>query len=101
MTQKDKDKQPDKVNFEDPSGVFENNLKIYNQYVDSFKNFESNQNPFAAFSANTKTNTNFTINDLSNLIAPTMMRIMESFKNFQTGIQQNPNTYFDQLNKIV
>ena len=101
MTQKDKDKQPDKVNFEDPSGVFENNLKIYNQYVDSFKNFESNQNPFAAFSANTKTNTNFTINDLSNLIAPTMTKMMESFKNFQTGIQQSPNTYFDQLNKWI
>ncbi len=38
MTKNDKDKQPDKINFEDLSGVFENNLKIYNQYVESFKN---------------------------------------------------------------
>ena len=28
MTKKDKDKQPDKINFEDLSGVFENNLKL-------------------------------------------------------------------------
>ena len=76
MTQKDKDKQPSKVNFEDPSSVFENNLKIYNQYVDSFKNFESNQNPFAEFSTNTKPNTNFTINDLSNLIAPIIANVI-------------------------
>ena len=28
MTKNDKDTQPDKINFEDLSGVFENNLKI-------------------------------------------------------------------------
>ena len=37
MTKKEKEKQPDKVNFEDLNSVFENNLKIYNQYLESFK----------------------------------------------------------------
>ena len=41
MTKKEKDKGPDKINFEDLSSVFENNLKIYNQYVDSFKNLDA------------------------------------------------------------
>ena len=99
MTKNDKDKQPDKINFEDLSGVFENNLKIYNQYIESFKNLGSNQNPFAAFSPQSQKNSNFTVNDLSNLIAPTINKMMESFKNFSSGIQQNPNVYFDQLNR--
>ncbi len=45
---------------------------------------------------NNQSTNNFTVNDLSNLIAPTMNKMMESFKNFSTGIQQNPNVYFDQ-----
>jgi polyhydroxyalkanoate synthase len=101
MTKKEKDKQPDKINFEDLNSVFENNLKIYNQYVDSFKNLGTIQNNFPSFNANNQNSNNFTINDLSNLIAPTMNKMMESFKNFQTGIQQNPNIYFDQLNKWI
>jgi len=96
MTKKEKDKQPDKINFEDLNSVFENNLKIYNQYVDSFKNLGTVQNNFPSFNTNNHNSNNFTINDLSNLIAPTMTKMMESFKNFQTGIQQNPNIYFDQ-----
>ena len=101
MTKKEKDKQPDKINFEDLNSVFENNLKIYNQYVDSFKNLGTVQNNFPSFNTNNQNSNNFTINDLSNLIAPTMTKMMESFKNFQTGIQQNPNIYFDQLNKWI
>ncbi len=38
---------------------------------------------------------------VSNLIAPTVTKMMESFKNFQTEIQQHPNIYFDNLNKWV
>ena len=101
MTKKEKDKQPDKINFEDLNSVFENNLKIYNQYVDSFKNLGTVQNNFPSFNTNTQNSNNFTINDLSNLIAPTVTKMMESFKNFQTEIQQHPNIYFDNLNKWV
>ena len=49
MTKKDEKKQPDKINFEDLGSVFENNLKIYNQYVESFKSFGSGQNNFSSF----------------------------------------------------
>lgn len=101
MTKKNEDKQPDKVNFEDLNSVFENNLKIYNQYLESFKNVGTTQNNFPSFTANIPNTNNFTINDLSNLIAPTMTKMMESLKNFQVGIQQNPKTYFDQLNKWI
>ena len=101
MTKKEKEKQPDKVNFEDLNSVFENNLKIYNQYLESFKNVGTIQNNFSSFTANIPNTNNFTINDLSNLIAPTMTKMMESLKNFQIGVQQNPKTYFDQLNKWV
>ncbi|GBL17342.1 poly(3-hydroxyalkanoate) polymerase [Chloroflexota bacterium] len=101
MTKKEKDKGPDKINFEDLSSVFENNLKIYNQYVESFKNLGSSQNNFPTFPFNNQNSNNFTMSDLSNLIAPTMNKMMESFKNFSTEIQQNPNVYFDSLNKWV
>ncbi len=101
MTKKDKEKGPDKINFEDLSTVFENNLKIYNQYVESFKNLGAGQNNFPTFPINNQNSNNFTINDLSNLIAPTVTKMMESFKNFQTEIQQHPNIYFDNLNKWV
>jgi polyhydroxyalkanoate synthase len=101
MTKKDKEKSPDKINFEDLSTVFENNLKIYNQYVESFKNLGGGQNNFPTFPINNQNSNNFTINDLSNLIAPTVTKMMESFKNFQTEIQQHPNIYFDNLNKWV
>jgi polyhydroxyalkanoate synthase subunit PhaC len=101
MTKKDKEKGPDKINFEDLSTVFENNLKIYNQYVESFKNLGAGQNNFPTFPVNNQNSNNFTINDLSNLIAPTVTKMMESFKNFQTEIQQHPNIYFDNLNKWV
>ncbi|MDH4443123.1 MAG: hypothetical protein QE261_01540, partial [Candidatus Fonsibacter sp.] len=97
MTKKEKEKQPDKVNFEDLNSVFENNLKIYNQYLESFKNVGTIQNNFPSFTGNIPNTNNFTINDLSNLIAPTMTKMMESLKNFQIGVQQNPKTYFDQL----
>ena len=69
MTKKDKEKGPDKINFEDLSSVFENNLKIYNQYVESFKNLGAGQNNFPTFPINNQNSNNFTINDLSNLIA--------------------------------
>ncbi len=101
MTKKNEDNQPDKVNFEDLNSVFENNLKIYNQYLESFKNVGTIQNNFPSFTANIPNTNNFTINDLSNLIAPTMTKMMESLKNFQIGVQQNPKTYFDQLNKWI
>ncbi len=76
-------------------------LKIYNQYVESFKSFGSGQNNFPSFPFNNQGSNNFTMNDLSNLIAPTVNKMMESFKNFSTEIQQNPNVYFDNLNKWV
>ena len=101
MTKKEKDKGPDKINFEDLSSVFENNLKIYNQYVESFKNLGSSQNNFPTFPFNNQNRNNFTMSDLSNLIAPTMNKMMESFKKFSPEIQQNPNVYFDSLNKWV
>ena len=98
MTEKNNDTKTEKINFEDLNSVFENNLKIYNQYVESFKNLGSKENGFSSFQANNQNN-NFTMNDLSNLIAPTVNKMMESFKNFSTEIQQQPNVYFDNLNK--
>ena len=76
MTKKEKDKEPDKINFEDLSSVFENNLKIYNQYVESFKNLGSSQNNFPTFPFNNQNRNNFTMGDLSNLIAPTINKMM-------------------------
>ena len=55
MTKKDKEKGPDKINFEDLSTVFENNLKIYNQYVESFKNLGAAKIIFQLFQLIIKT----------------------------------------------
>jgi polyhydroxyalkanoate synthase len=100
MTEKNNNKKSEKINFEDLSSVFENNLKIYNQYVESFKNLGQSQNNFPTFNFNNQ-GSNFTANDLSNLIAPTVTKILNSFQHFQTEIQQKPNIYFDNLNKWV
>ena len=84
MAKKKKDKGSDKINFEDLNSVFENNLKIYNQYVESLKNLDFSQNNLPTFSFKNKNDNNFSIGDLYNLIAPTMNKILESFKNFST-----------------
>ena len=37
MSEKNKDQKSEKINFEDLGTVFENNLKIYNQYIENLK----------------------------------------------------------------
>jgi len=101
MSEKEKNNDSAKINFEDLSTIFESNLKIYNQYLESFKNLGVNQSNISSFNFNNQGSKNFTINDLSNLIAPTITKMMESFKSFSTEIQQNPNIYFDHLNRWI
>ncbi len=83
MSEKNKDQKSEKINFEDLGTVFENNLKIYNQYIENFKNIGSAQvkSPFGTL--NNSNGSNFTAYDLSNLVAPTVNTMMETFKNFQ------------------
>ena len=101
MSEKNKDQKSEKINFEDLGTVFENNLKIYNQYIENFKDIGSVhvKSPFG--NLNNSNGSNFTAYDLSNLVAPTVNTMMETFKNFSIEINQSPKVYFDNLNKWI
>ena len=79
--------------------IFQNNIKIYNNIVNSSlaafgqNNQEQNKN---ASSPN-----DFSINDLLKSINPTTTKILESIEKFTNEIGKNPQIYHNNINKWI
>jgi polyhydroxyalkanoate synthase len=86
--------------FEELKDIFDNNVKIYNNFVENnLANFSQNNFQAQASNKNNSSKKEFSTIDLLNSIAPTTNKILESFQKFSSEVGKNPNIYFDHINK--
>ena len=82
--------------FEELKDIFDNNVKIYNNFVEgNLANFSQNKTT----QTNNSSKKEFSTMDLLNSISPTTNKILESFQKFTSEVGKNPNIYFDHINK--
>ncbi|MEL0177283.1 MAG: hypothetical protein VW810_03190 [Pelagibacteraceae bacterium] len=95
-------KKFDTPNFDQINQIFQNNLKIYNNF---FK--ENNTNglkPKIRVKANNKSTQNnkqFTPIDLLNLINPTTTKITSTLFDATSRMSNNPALYYEHINKWI
>ena len=96
----DNNKDMEYPKFEELKDIFDNNVKIYNNFVENnLANFSQNNFQAQASNKNNSSKKEFSTIDLLNSIAPTTNKILESFQKFSSEVGKNPNIYFDHINK--
>ena len=83
-------KETSKEKTKNSTGIFNNNLEFYNNYLEQAKEFNKTN-------SDTK-ESNFTPQNLIDLISPTTDGIFKSFEKFSKKIHENPDIYFKNLN---
>ena len=83
-------------NLSDFNKIYENNLKIYNNFLDQYTSeINKSKNLFEEFKKNNlKTDNNYSDKDWLSLVAPTTNKILEAINNFSLDILGNPNKFF-------
>ena len=96
----DNNKDMEYPKFEELKDIFDNNVKIYNNFVENnLANFSQNNFQAQASNKNNSSKKEFSTIELLNSIAPTTNKILESFQKFSSEVGKNPNIYFDHINK--
>ena len=93
-------KTPD---FSQINDIFENNLKIYNNFVKniSTNNTPANKDTQTTNGAKNKNGQNFTATDLLNLINPTTTKITNTLFDVSSKITNNPKLYYEHIGKWI
>ena len=93
-------KTPD---FSQINDIFENNLKIYNDFVKniSTNNTSANKDTQTTNGAKNTNGQNFTATDLLNLINPTTTKITNTLFDVSSKITNNPKLYYEHIGKWI
>ena len=93
-------KTPD---FSQINDIFENNLKIYNNFVKniSTNNTSANKGTQTTNGAKNTNGQNFTAIDLLNLINPTTTKITNTLFDVSSKITNNPKLYYEHIGKWI
>ena len=83
-------------NFDQLNDIFQNNIKIYNNIINSSLSAFGQNNQ--AQKVNTSSPNDFSINDLLKSINPTTTKILESIEKFTNEIGKNPQIYYNNIN---
>jgi polyhydroxyalkanoate synthase len=87
-------------NFDQLNDIFQNNLKIYNNFVNNIS--APKETNSQSESSNGKTNgQNFTPVDLLNLINPTTSKITNSLFDISSKMTNSPDIYYQHINKWI
>ena len=89
-------------NFADLNKVFENNMKIYNKFVDQYLNQnEGAKNITGEFEKVFNIKQDSSNKDWLSLIAPTANKIMNAVNKFSEGISKNPEKFFSNYQSFI
>jgi len=92
-------KTPD---FSQINDIFENNLKIYNNFVKNIStNTSANKDTQTTNGAKNTNGQNFTATDLLNLINPTTTKITNTLFDVSSKITNNPKLYYEHIGKWI
>ena len=87
-------------NFDQLNDIFQNNLKIYNNFVNNIS--APKETNSQSETSNAKTNgQNFTPIDLLNLINPTTSKITNSLFDISSKMTNSPDIYYQHINKWI
>ena len=88
-------------NLEQINDIFQNNLKIYQNFIENYQSSNNKMNTKSGDDLGTASKKKFTPNDLLNLINPTTTKITQTLLDASSRLARNPTLYYEHINKWV